>query len=1128
MSNITVSTSRNLDDTGAATLAGTISASTASTTVTGVGTTFNATNTPPGAPLYAGTTYLGIVSSVTNTTTLVLTANAAATVSGATGIVHLNLALLNQEIVTITNGATLTVNSDNFYSQQAAYPYYYSVANGTLNFDGTTVWWIPFDASSGNVPGLGTVGTDDVTIGGAAVGEFLEVYSGVATAPLAAGAAMPASGFVKLRRKTGAIADNDVLTFANGATATVNSATGGQRGWLEFHMASNGNFQNLNGIQTTSQGVVNFNGDWFDLGVGSGAAGMTLQHYVGDYCPAVQIETAAGSGVYEWWCAINNTSLDTGHRVFTCSTTGLMTFGGTTWGKIPPSGAKIRVPNICMRSAYNGAAQLTTAVGPRDRPHLSGSAPFTLTRTIFAGNAGRPGFGAIYATYNECAIMEGVSNPETALNIMEQLTMSNCGIGVYANNNFGIYIREASSVNITGCTFYRGNLSGAIYISNSKNITLSDNLCVSQGPSLIQLQYSSAIAAINQSMINGNSSGNALSLVSCSDFVFSGTKISSRTSTVSGRAYSAITLTDCADGVFVGMDYVDGYPYWPQYDFCLMGSNCVRVHFRDIGTKAAPFVALNSGTARAFLLQSGISDVHMARVYVAPGAGYTQTIPSGSGGDFYVSDSGNPLAYTAAAWNTGTYCSGVGRRVIAAAGQPTSSQGIRLPMFVDALTSDTTLSLYLNAGVQKRTDSILEANAYTEDAGGPLIRNNGLVLPTAGQQITWTWSYPILGLTSFVNTAPVLLGANTGNLTVTYDLDKGAGFSGTFKALTAANLSAETGISPTGVRLRVRVMVNTSNASNLLQRIQIYAATSVAACDANPYPLNNPAVTVTGGLSGSIYSIFRATDGQLLAVTSGADSVSMLPPWYEDVAAVLRVRKPGWESVLAAFTLTERLRTIPVSQADSAAIPDSNPGAMSISITNHGASPVTWNSKAWSITVTATGGESAAQIAQWLSWHTAQDSFSLGGGFHNTAWPSMVVAVGTGYETARGTLFGSAGAALKGVRVVDGAGNEIPGFARMQADDGTYYSPAASYTLTVGGIVSGSRLLLRRTDTGAVIANTTVTGTTFTHTYVHTVDIPVEIVVRKATGSPAYQEWRTTTTLAASNNSQTANQLLDE
>jgi hypothetical protein len=98
----------------------------------------------------------------------------------------------------------------------------------------------------------------------------------------------------------------------------------------------------------------------------------------------------------------------------------------------------------------------------------------------------------------------------------------------------------------------------------------------------------------------------------------------------------------------------------------------------------------------------------------------------------------------------------------------------------------------------------------------------------------------------------------------------------------------------------------------------------------------------------------------------------------------------------------------------------------------------------------------------------------------------------------------------------------------MQADDGSYYSPAASYTLTVSSIVAGSRILIRRTDTQVVLANQTVAGTSFGYTYTHTADVPVEIVVRKASASPFYQEWRTTTTLAASNNSQTANQQPDE
>jgi hypothetical protein len=203
------------------------------------------------------------------------------------------------------------------------------------------------------------------------------------------------------------------------------------------------------------------------------------------------------------------------------------------------------------------------------------------------------------------------------------------------------------------------------------------------------------------------------------------------------------------------------------------------------------------------------------------------------------------------------------------------------------------------------------------------------------------------------------------------------------------------------------------------------------------------------------------------------------------------------------------------------------PGAWGITVTNHGASPVTWNSKQWSITITSTGGQTAAEITQFIHYWLNQDAGTFDSSLPNAAFHDLIIPSGTGFETARGTVFGSAGAALKGVRVVDGSGNEIPGFARMQADDGTYYSPATSYTLTVSNIVSGSRLLLRRTDTNAVIDNVVVSTGTYTYNYIHTSDIPVEIVVRKATASPFYQEWRTTTTLTNSNNSQTANQLLD-
>jgi hypothetical protein len=85
-----------------------------------------------------------------------------------------------------------------------------------------------------------------------------------------------------------------------------------------------------------------------------------------------------------------------------------------------------------------------------------------------------------------------------------------------------------------------------------------------------------------------------------------------------------------------------------------------------------------------------------------------------------------------------------------------------------------------------------------------------------------------------------------------------------------------------------------------------------------------------------------------------------------------------------------------------------------------------------------------------------------------------------------------------------------------------------SANFTISNIISGSRLLIRRTDTQFVLVNQAITGTSFTYVYLHTTNIPVEIVVRKATGSPTYQEWRTTATLTSSGGSATANQVLDE
>jgi hypothetical protein len=83
-------------------------------------------------------------------------------------------------------------------------------------------------------------------------------------------------------------------------------------------------------------------------------------------------------------------------------------------------------------------------------------------------------------------------------------------------------------------------------------------------------------------------------------------------------------------------------------------------------------------------------------------------------------------------------------------------------------------------------------------------------------------------------------------------------------------------------------------------------------------------------------------------------------------------------------------------------------------------------------------------------------------------------------------------------------------------------------SLTVSSIVSGSRILIRRNDTLAVLVNALVSGTSYVYPYTWTADVPVTIVIRQATTAPYYQQWTTLATLGASNLTLTASQQPDQ
>lgn len=83
--------------------------------------------------------------------------------------------------------------------------------------------------------------------------------------------------------------------------------------------------------------------------------------------------------------------------------------------------------------------------------------------------------------------------------------------------------------------------------------------------------------------------------------------------------------------------------------------------------------------------------------------------------------------------------------------------------------------------------------------------------------------------------------------------------------------------------------------------------------------------------------------------------------------------------------------------------------------------------------------------------------------------------------------------------------------------------------ISITGIVAGSQLLIKRTDTSAVLVNQTVAGTSYTAQFQTTSNVPIAVTLRKATSAPYYQEWATTGSIdTVAGFTATANQQADQ
>ena len=160
----------------------------------------------------------------------------------------------------------------------------------------------------------------------------------------------------------------------------------------------------------------------------------------------------------------------------------------------------------------------------------------------------------------------------------------------------------------------------------------------------------------------------------------------------------------------------------------------------------------------------------------------------------------------------------------------------------------------------------------------------------------------------------------------------------------------------------------------------------------------------------------------------------------------------------------------PVTQLN---ITTGDPGITGVTITNHGATPVSWDAgngaKDYSITITDTGSNTGEDILEWLNYNFSLDATFQGEDPFN--WPFMVEADGTKYRTERGVVEGSAGATLKGVRVVDGSDNAHPDFSEFTADDGTLGIPPVVVNFKAPNIADGANYMVLHRQTFTITSS---------------------------------------------------------
>jgi len=748
------------------------------------------------------------------------------------------------EDFTINSGATLVIDSMPHLTAMGILGDV-TINDGTLHIDGTRTFEIAYSGGSGTIPVVGAAVTWNA---GADTGKVVRLNSGDNV-----------SGVMTITKDVGEVTPDDADSLASGGwTADVDSVAVG-------FLIVFGEDQDYGAVD--ARATIRITGDWYQVGVGTGADSQSITLPHAGHQHAVWVETGSGTNVFEIWHRIGSGAstvfygsfaefgahFESGkvfQQAFASST---LTFGTSTAGGRPPSGARIRIPNVHMGTVTVGAP--TTEINSTTFAAHVAIIPPAVTCNVEIDHLNASSVAVNFSQTNgatlsdSCIGLAGTFIDRCALPVL----IDNCAF-VQPNVNLAgglapsiVYtiLDMLNGVTIRNSVFYGGidtTSAQALWLQTSQNIAFEGTCKIAlsitdENTSYpLRLTTSSLITAETLICLGGGILATAASNdVTIDDFRYGYPPNRGTTE----QNQNGLSLTG-VDTWMIGAGNLVNGGKWPALG-CFALVDSANVTIRNWGSSAAKL----SGASRLTYIASlaGVcSNIRLQRLWFTTMNGSEMFLGINSCKGVTVENCSADYNDEMEADCNEMLVRGVhvaSGAVDAATGFEGDMPNVVGTVFYDHFKSDTTgaVGLLFNDPGAKH-DADVEVTA-----GTPLW--NGLadlLLRTSGDQVVYTWPYAIKGHTAFQNAAIQV--SATGSYTYEYDLNTGSGFSGSWTTINGANLSAET-ISPAGFGFKVRITATATNASAAIKGLAVLTNTTLADQAANLYPLDTVPVVIT-------------------------------------------------------------------------------------------------------------------------------------------------------------------------------------------------------------------------------------------------------------------------------------------